>query len=528
VVALSAAGADTHTVNYEPERLQQLLQDLKGQRSQHWLAKKLDVTDRAVAPWFKGGRIQDENIALIEALARSEGVEPALYQKARLIWDFRQSYENNTNAPVPEPPHVPPLSNVITTILDHPVSGVVGAAASVLTSTAQLVRYLLNVGNDIVVYKTVRSRAYKPHPKPNAFACDDTRPLTPNDQQTPYHVTSVDDAPQPYKALINRYGMPSSTPEQWTIDFQAAARNVKPGQLLILSVTGTATQDDPPNVLIDDFEKVVALGRDAGAEVIELNLSCPNCSGREGEVFKDVDTTIAICRAAQQAARGAKLLIKIGYMPKGQLLKFVRATIQYVDGYSAINSFPVEAHQDGQTALVNAFGQPGLKAGLTGSPILPCGLATVSALHEFREQEGTAFCILASGGVTEPNDVLTYLEAGADAVMLATALFSDPLFALRARPLWQQWHSSLGDRANPVELARFNWSRAMTTAVTTIPNTEELAIVGGAVFASWHRAYLDTPLIAARGAGTSHRVPDQQEFHRLILADYTRRRRYDA
>lgn len=513
-------------MNYESEGIIELLNVLLGQRPRHWLAKKLDVTDNAVKPWFSGGRIQDENIAKIEALARTQGIEPALFQKPRRIWDFRASYEANINNPVPEPPHVPPLSRGVTTLLGHPVVGVVGAAASVLTSSAHLVRYLANVGVDVIVYKTVRSGPYKPHPKPNAFVCDENRLFTPNAPQTPYHVKPVDDATLPYQAVINRYGMPSSPPEQWTVDFKAAARHLKSGQLLILSVTGTATQDDPPSVLVDDFAEVVSLGRDAGAGVIELNLSCPNCSGREGEVFKDLPTTVAICRAARAAAGGAKLLVKIGFMPKAQLVAFVQATIEFVDGYSAINSFPVEAHQDGQTGPVNAFGQPGLKAGLTGRPILPLGVATVAELHKFREERGLQFCILGSGGVMEPNDVLTYLDAGADAVMLATVLFSDPLFALRARPHWQQWEQSLGDRANPIELARLPWSRASSQASEIIADPEELAIVAGAVFAKWQAAYVSNA--ALRGAKTGPRVPDQEEFYRMIIADYTRRARYNA
>jgi dihydroorotate dehydrogenase (NAD+) catalytic subunit len=513
-------------MNYESERIIELLNALLGQRPRHWLAKKLDVTDNAVKPWFKGGRIQDENVSKIEALARTQGIEPALFQKPSLIWDFRQSYETNINNPVPEPPHVPPLASPVTTILGHPVTGVVGAAASVLTSSAHLVRYLANVGVDIIVYKTVRSGPYKPHPKPNAFVCDETRLLTTSTPQTPYHVMPVDDATLPYKALVNRYGMPSSPPEQWTIDFRAASRHVKPGQLLILSVTGTATRDDPPNALIDDFAQVVSLGREAGATIIELNLSCPNCSGREGEVFKDLPTSVAICQAARATAGNVKLVVKIGFMPKAQLLEFAQATVEFVDGFSAINSFPVEAHQDGQTAPVNAFGQPGLKAGLTGRPILPLGVATVAALHEFREERGLQFCILGSGGVMEPNDVLTYLDAGADAVMLATVLFSDPLFALRARPHWQQWEQSLGDRANPIELARLPWSRASSQASDIITDPEELAIVAGAVFAKWQATYASNA--ALRGAKTGHRIPDQDEFYRMIIADYTRRVRFNA
>jgi len=513
-------------MNYEPEGIIELLNAVLGQRPRHWLAKKLDVSDNAVKPWFKGGRIQDENIAKIEALARAQGVEPALYQKPRRIWDFRQSYEANINNTVPEPPHVPPLATPVTTILDHAVTGVVGAAASVLTSSAHLVRYLANAGVDIVVYKTVRSCPYKPHPKPNAFVCDENRLVTPDAPQTPYHVKPVDDATLPYNAVINRYGMPSSTPEQWAIDFQAAARHLKAGQLLILSVTGTATQEDPPSKLVEDFAHVVSLGRQAGARVIELNLSCPNCSGQEGEVFKDLPTSIAICKSARAAAGNAKLLLKIGFMPKQRLIEFVRATIEYVDGYSAINSFPVEAHQDGQIAPVNAFGQPGLKAGLTGRPILPLGVATVATLHEFREEHGLKFCILGSGGVMEPNDVLTYLDAGADAVMLATVLFSDPLFALRARPHWQQWQQSLGDRANPIELARLPWSRASSQAAEVISDPEELAIVSGMVFAKWQGAYLSNA--ALRGVKTGRRIPDQEEFHRMIIAEYNRRVRFNA
>jgi dihydroorotate dehydrogenase len=498
--------------HYESDQLVALLRAIKGPRPQRWLATALNVTERTIADWLKGGRILDDKIANIEVLARKEGIEPALYQKPRVIWDLRRSFEENLNSPVPEPPHVPPLEHAVTTILGHPVSGVVGASASVVTSNAPLIQYLSNVGLDIIVYKTVRSRFYKAHPSPNAFVCDETRVLAPDRPVAPYHVTPVDRAKPPYKALMNRFGMPSPSPEQWTIDFQAAQQHMKPGQLLILSVTGTATQSEPVEALIEDFAQVVRLARAAGATVIELNLSCPNCSGREGEVFKDIDTTVAICQAARAAAPEVKLLIKIGYIQPRHVGPFVRATMPYIDGYSAINSFPVEGQQDGQDDPVPAFGQAGLKAGLTGQPILPCGLATVKALATLREEEGHSYCILASGGVTEPSDVLSYLDAGADAVMVATALISQPLFALHARPLWQTRLSSLADRASLVEIARFSWGRALT-ALGPMRDPEHL-YAAASIFSEWEAKY--GPDIAARGPGTAPRIPDTNEFRRLI------------
>jgi dihydroorotate dehydrogenase (NAD+) catalytic subunit len=510
-------------MNYEPDRLLELVTTLKGARTNRAFANMLDVTEKTVGDWLKRGRISDDNIAKIEQCAGRHGIEPALFQKPRLIWDLRRTYDENHDTPLPEPPQINTSSEAISTILGKPVTGIVGASASVLTSHAGLIRYLSALGYDIIVYKTVRSRPYKAHPAPNTFVCDDSRVLVPDSDVPPFHVVDIENARRPFFALMNRFGMPSAPPEQWTADFRAASQFVRHGQLLIISVTGTASKNEPAAVLIDDFIAVAEMAARAGAEVIELNLSCPNCSGREGEVFRDLPTSVTICRSVRAALPQVKILVKLGYMSNADLERFVHATAPHVDGYSAINSIPVEGVRDGQDETVPAFGEKGLKAGLSGKPILRCGLAVVNELARLRVAAGANFAILASGGVTEPNDILTYVKSGADAVLMATAIFTDPLLALKARPLLQPFLNALSDRADAVELARYNWSRAMGSLEEYLQDAGR-ALSATEVFDEWAATRRANPLLAARGQGTGARVPTMSEFRQRILERISRRR----
>jgi dihydroorotate dehydrogenase len=301
----------------------------------------------------------------------------------------------------------------------------------------------------------------KPHPFPNLFDCSDITPELDPDQRRPpeIRVGEESDTFRPVYGKINRYGMPCPAPEIWGPDFAASKRELGPNQLLILSIVGTAGKDASDDELIRDFVKVGEYAVGAGAEVLELNLSCPNRSGPESVLFRNPRLVVRICHELGKLR--VKLLLKIGFLRGKELREFFLETASHVDGYSAINTVPVVALRDGQGAPVPAWGAPGLQAGLSGKPILRCGLRCVQELAKTREQERATKALIGVGGVTTPMDVKTYLDSGADVVQATTAFFIDPYFAMRVRNfLDARLSSSRLTAEEEADAARFSWSRA--------------------------------------------------------------------
>src|SRR5262249_7073980 len=57
-------------------------------------------------------------------------------------------------------------------------------------------------------------------------------------------------------SLANSFGIPSASPEVWQADLERTRGLLKPGQILITSVVGTADQEgSTQNELIADFAK---------------------------------------------------------------------------------------------------------------------------------------------------------------------------------------------------------------------------------------------------------------------------------
>ena len=76
--------------------------------------------------------------------------------------------------------------------------------------------------------------------------------------------------------------------KEWQIDIGRGKSLLRQGQILIVSVTGTTREEDKSfDYLVNDYVKAAVMARDAGAEIVELNLSCPNVKGdRAGDLYR--------------------------------------------------------------------------------------------------------------------------------------------------------------------------------------------------------------------------------------------------
>lgn len=302
---------------------------------------------------------------------------------------------------------------------DVPVYSPFGIASGPLPTTHHI-DAALKKGFDIVTLKSVRTGNFPINPFPHV------RPVVIHgdlDASGTMQVTVAKSHDQ-WLAVANSFGIPSLDPAEWQPYMRASLLLPKMGQVLLAGFQGTA-RGDGRDAFVADHLKGVDLIRETGANIIEINLSCPN-EGAETLACFDTDITERIVTAVREANPDLKLIIKLAYFADPEQLKrLVKQVGGLLDGISAINTMA--------TTVVDKNGNevfPGRpKAGISGAPIKWAGLEMTRHLKEFREQFGHNYKILGMGGVLNPADFQAYRQAGADIVMSVTGAMWNPQLA---------------------------------------------------------------------------------------------------
>lgn len=301
------------------------------------------------------------------------------------------------------------------------------AAGSLPTSrhTGAAFRY----GYDVVVYKTQRSGVFPCNPFPNVVGIKLEGDLTLEKMQEPQLGTYEYTNDLSKLTITNSFGVPSRSPEVWGEDYRAATSGAGKGQLLIMSVVGTIREGASAEDYYDDFATAAREAKDAGAEVVEINLSCPNVA-TEGVICYSKDAVHEICKRAKAAIGDTPLIIKVGYYTPDQqalLEEIIESVKEYIACISAINTLPAAVvDEDGKQFLP---GEGRLKSGTCGAGIKWAGLDMVRRLDALRKAKGYNYEIIGVGGVMTPDDFTEYREAGADVVQSVTGAMWNPELA---------------------------------------------------------------------------------------------------
>ena len=171
---------------------------------------------------------------------------------------------------------------------------------------------------------------------------------------------------------------------------------------------------------VEEYAAVTRVFDDSPIDAIEINISCPNV--KEGGVAfgNDPDMSarvVAACRAATNKpiitklspnqtdiAHNAKLCIEAGS-----------------DGFAVINTLMGMAVDVKQRKPVIGNNQ----GGLSGPAIKPIALLKVHQVYQVCKQHSIP--IIGQGGVSNGQDALEFIIAGASAVGIGTGLYYDPL-----------------------------------------------------------------------------------------------------
>ncbi|WP_448619686.1 dihydroorotate oxidase [Geodermatophilus sp. URMC 65] len=392
----------------------------------------LAAAARGVAARLATGDAGDEDLPLLTRVLFFAG-HAAVLAGAGVpapAYDVLGSYRDNLTTPVgPRLAQRPVAGGRRWRVLGRDVGFPIGVPACVLGGGAEWVRHFARNGYSVLTYKTVRSRAHEPNEQPNwVFAQRETRSLPPG---AAAEVTADpwDWVPpgSPEVSTVNSFGVPSPAPEEWAADLERSLAAVDDDQLLVVSVMG----EGDGTALVDDFARTARLAEEAGATVVELNLSCPNtlnpsAPGVKPPLCLDADATVAVVEGVRRALDDRTgLVAKLSWLDEPRLAALVPRLAPLVDGVAGINTLQSRVRRsDGEPTF------PGRElAGLSGAAVRDSALDFTRRLVALRGAGSRHFDVLAMGGVTDPASFEALFALGADAVQSASGAFADPFLA---------------------------------------------------------------------------------------------------
>ncbi len=316
-------------------------------------------------------------------------------------------------------------------LLGFNVNSRLGIAAGLLLNS-KWIRAYSRLGYDLLTYKTVRSSACPGHPLPNwVFVADDGKNQGPiYTQENP-----GDNTTQVSSSVC--FGMPSMAPAVWRQDVAKAKSGLLPGQVLIVSVTATPQAGWTPQQIVADFAQCAAWAAEAGADIIEANLSCPNVCTAEGSIYHDASLSRFVAETIQTHIGKRPLLLKIGHFAqRNAMAAFLREVNPCADGIAMVNGIarPVLT-PEGKPAFGKAF----TRAGVLGRTIHRPAVQSVRTAWQVITEAGLNLRLLAVGGASTAADIDDFFAAGADAVLMGSSPMYHPTLASEAKAQNPRW-----------------------------------------------------------------------------------------
>ena len=85
------------------------------------------------------------------------------------------------------------------------------------------------------------------------------------------------------------FGMPSKMPAVWRSDVALCRSHLASHQILSVSVVATPDATTSAVALGEDYAQCAVWAFESGADVVELNFSCPNVSTSDGQLSNQLD-----------------------------------------------------------------------------------------------------------------------------------------------------------------------------------------------------------------------------------------------
>ena len=171
---------------------------------------------------------------------------------------------------------------------------------------------------------------------------------------------------------------------------------------------------------VEEFGEVTEIIADARPHLIEVNVSCPNVESEFGTPFgADEEALAAVTRAVKRAAGDTPVSVKLTPNCSSIARMAVVAEQFGADAITAINSEGPGMIIDVNTRTPVLSNRAG---GLSGPAILPVAVRCVYDIYQ-----AVGIPIIGTGGVASAADAAQLILAGATAVGVGTAVYTDGL-----------------------------------------------------------------------------------------------------
>ncbi len=245
------------------------------------------------------------------------------------------------------------------TLFGRQLESPIGIPAGPLPN-ARWIQAYARLGYGLLTYKTVRTVARAAFAQPNLVFCRLGEPS----------VAEAKAPRNPDPAAVTwavSLGLPSAPPEQWRADVRRARARLSEAQLLIVSVAGTPAPGGDAEQLAEDYARCAQWAAEAGADVIEIHLSCPNTTGEHPQmIFENKELSARIVRRVRRSLGGHPTIAKLGAAQSPRALHELATRLApWVDGFILVNGL--------QRRVVKPSGAPAFPgagrelAGVSGS-----------------------------------------------------------------------------------------------------------------------------------------------------------------
>jgi dihydroorotate dehydrogenase (NAD+) catalytic subunit len=383
---------------------------------------------KAMILWLLGKKVEEQKEK--EEVQQSRNGIPEWTPQAKPIYDYTKTYEDNfENGPFFSghlPQRVMPQKERWSKILGFDVASRIGVPAGPLLNS-NWTGLCANMGFDFVTYKTIRSQAHPCHPIPNVTPIDTRGQINQHQSGNVLHQSMVSPRDLTDLAITNSFGVPSMDSQFIMDDIARAKDALLPGQVLIVSSMGTSIEGVD---IVSEYERTALMAKEAGADIVEANFSCPNLCTGEGSIYEQPGTVYEMCARMSRALGDTPLMVKVGCFTEKEKLRQVilaaaRGGARAVQGINTI-----------RMKIVNQYGAPALgpgreASGVCGHPIHDAAVEWTKWAREIIDEEKLDLALFATGGATLPEHFDNFFAAGADVAMSASGMMWDPYLALR-------------------------------------------------------------------------------------------------
>ena len=184
-----------------------------------------------------------------------------------------------------------------------------------------------------------------------------------------------------------------------------------------LKSTGTCVIANVAGKTLEDYTQICAR-LDGLVDMIELNISCPNVKSGGMAFGIKPESVEAVTRAAKSALKTTPLIVKLSPNVESIAENARAAERGGADCISLINTLTGMAIdiERRKPIIANNTG------GVSGAGIKPIAVRMV-----YEASQAVKIPVVGMGGITCAEDAIEFLMAGATAVQVGTANFTDPL-----------------------------------------------------------------------------------------------------